>query len=149
MATRERKPVTDRDVAELSGKLREAAEVLERVAGDRGLLAALPPEERRRLIRAAGDVFAPDPASKRRLVKTLGRLKRVEKSRRDEDRLAGAGIRVLRRQPVFTTPPAFAPTSFQPHDVPPGEGDAAAARAGPTAAVPVDERACYVCKRTF
>ena len=155
MATRERKPVTDRDVAELSGKLREAAELLERVADDRGLLAALPAEERRRLIRAAGDVFAPDPASKRRLVKTLGRLKRVEKSRLDEDRLAEAGIRVLRRQPVFTTPPAFAPALFEPHDVPPGEGDAVAARAGhpaqpdPTPAAPVDERACYVCKQTF
>jgi NAD(P)-dependent dehydrogenase (short-subunit alcohol dehydrogenase family) len=155
MATRERKPITDRDIAELSGKLREAAEVLERVAGDRGLLAALPPEERRRLIRAAGDVFAPDTASKRRLVKTLGRLKRVEKSRRDDDVLSGAGIRVLRRQPVFTTPPAFAPGDFQANDVPPGEGDEAAARAGhpaepgPTPAARVGERACYICKQRY
>src|SRR5580765_5121964 len=149
MATRERKPVTDRDVAELSGKLKEAAELLERVAGDRGLLAALPPAERRRLIRAAGDVFAPDTASKRRLVKTIGRLKRVEKSRRDEDVLAGAGIRVLRRQPVFTTPPAFAPTRFEPHDVPPGEGDEAAARATEAPAAHVGERACYICKQWY
>src|SRR5689334_18353307 len=146
MATRERKPFNDRDAAELSEKLREATELLERVASDRALMAALPAEERRRLIRAAGDVFSPDPAARRRLVKTLGRLKRVEKSRRDEDALSGAGIRVLRRQQVFTTPSAFAPRLFEPHDLAPGEGDEAASRASEAS---VDERACYVCKQRF
>jgi NAD(P)-dependent dehydrogenase (short-subunit alcohol dehydrogenase family) len=80
-------------------------------------------------------------------VKTLGRLKRVEKSRRDEDALSGAGIRVLRRQPVFTTPSTFAPRHFEPHDVQPAEGDEAAARDAEAASI--DERACYVCKRRF
>ena len=149
MATRARRPVSDRDVAELSEKLKQAAALLERVAGDRGLLAALPAEERRRLIRAAGEVYAPDPAARRRLVKTVGRLKRVEKQRRDEDTLAGAGIRVLRRQPVFTTPRAFAPQAFAPHDVPPAEADEAASRAAEAPAARVGERACYVCKRPY
>ena len=146
MTTRARTPVTDRDVAELSGKLLEAVELLERVAGDRGLLAALSPAERRRLIRAAGEVYAPDTAARRRLVKTLGRLQRAEKSRRDDDVLAGAGIRVLRRQPVFTTPPAFAPLHFEAQDVPPGADDEAPADA---AAASVGERACYICKRPY
>src|SRR5262245_55807107 len=141
MATRARRPVTDRDIAELSEKLQAAAELLERVAADRGLLAALSPEQRRRLVRAAGEVHAPDPAERRRLVKTIARLKRVAKRRRDEDELAGAGIRVLRRQPVFTTPPAFAPRHFQPHDVPPGDADQTAATAAEATAAHVGERA--------
>jgi NAD(P)-dependent dehydrogenase (short-subunit alcohol dehydrogenase family) len=149
MATRAHTPITDRDVRELEEKLREATELLERIAADRALMAALPAAERRRLIRAAGDVFSPDPAARRRLVKTLGRLKRVEKSRRDEDALSGAGIRVLRRQPVFTTPSAFAPQQFEPHDVAPAEGDEAAARASEAPGASVEERACYVCKQRF
>ena len=149
MATRARKPITDREAAELSEKLREATDLLERVAADRALMAGLSSAERRRLIRAAADVHSPDPAARRRLVKTLGRLKRVEKAQRDDDQLAGAGIRVLRRQPVFTTPQAFAPGRFEPHDVPPDEDDALTARAAQTPAARVDERACYICKRRF
>src|SRR5215471_10939892 len=149
MATRARKPITDREAAELSEKLREATELLERVAADRALLAGLSSEERRRLIRAAADVHDPDPAARRRLVKTLGRLKRVEKARRDEDQLAETGIRVLRRQPVFTTPAEFAPEGFEPHDVEPVEGDAATARAAGTPAASIGERICYICKQPF
>src|SRR6266545_1189411 len=121
MATRPQKPITDDDLAGLLEQLREATELLERVADDRALLAAIPTEERRRLMKAAGEVFSPDPAARRRLVKTLGRLQRVEKARRDERVLAETGIRVLRRQTVFTTPRAFAPNGFVPSDVPPGD----------------------------
>jgi NAD(P)-dependent dehydrogenase (short-subunit alcohol dehydrogenase family) len=160
MATRPRKPITDDDLAGLLERLREATELLERVADDRALLAAIPAEERRRLMKAAGEVFSPDPAARRRLVKTLGRLQRVEKARRDDRVLAGTGIRALRRQPVFTTPRAFAPTGFVPNDVPPGDGDedqARAAQAASGSAQPaagraaatagVEPRACYICKR--
>ena len=52
MGEHERDPIVDR--------LNEAADVLEAVARDRGLLAALTPEERTRLLNAAGDVFNPD-----------------------------------------------------------------------------------------
>src|SRR5213075_1331157 len=120
MATRARKPLNDLDVAELSAQLRATTALLERIAADRALMAALSPEDQRRLMRAVGDVYSPDPAARRRLVKTIGRLKRVEKLKRDRDQLAEAGIRVLRRQPVFTTPSAFAPPRFEPHDVGPG-----------------------------
>ena len=149
MATRARKPLTERNAAEVAEKLREATELLERVAADRALMAGLSSEERRQLIRAAGEVFSPDPAARRRLVKTLGRLKRVEKTRRDEDQLAEAGIRVLRRQPVFTTPAEFAPSRFEPHDVEPADGDAANARAAETPAGSIGERICYICKQPF
>jgi len=149
MTTRAHTPVTDREVRELSEKLKEATELLERISADRALMAALPAADRRRLVRAAGEVYSPDPAARRRLVKTLGRLKRVEKLRRDEDALAGAGIRVLRRQPVFTTPRAFAPRRFEPNDVGPAEEDEAAARAEEAASARVAERACYICKRRY
>src|SRR5215831_14513921 len=147
MATRARKPLTDRDAAALAEKLREATELLERVVDDRALMAGLSTMERRRLIRAAGEVFNPDPAARRRLVKTLGRLVRAEKTRLDERRLAEAGIRVLRRQPVFTTPAEFAPRLFEPHDIEPGESDAAAARAAESGSVAA--RTCYICKQPF
>ena len=77
MATRARRPIASNDLAQLSERLREATELLERVAADRALMASLSADERRRLIHAAGEVFSPDPAARRRLVKTLGRLKRV------------------------------------------------------------------------
>ena len=129
MSTPERKPRIDRERTELLERLREATELLEQVAADRALLAALPSEERRRLMQAAGTVFHPEPSERRRLIKTIERLRRVDKAERDDQLLAGTGIRTLRRQTVFTTPRAFAPTTFEPHDLPPGESDETAARA--------------------
>jgi len=155
MATRSRKPLTDHDRAELPERLRQATELLERIARDRALLATLAADERRRLLEAAGEVFHPDPAARRRLVKTLGRLRRVDQTRRDRTVLDGTGIRALRRQPVFTTPAAFAPQGFAPKDLPPGEDGEAAARAGSSAtghaepAESVGPRACYICKQQY
>src|SRR5438034_3173963 len=143
MSTPERKPRIDRQRAELLERLRETTELLEQIAADRALLAALPSEDRRRLMQAAGSVFHPDPAGRRRLVKTIGRLRRVDKAERDDRLLAQTGIRSLRRQTVFTTPRAFAPVTFEPHDVPPGASDAAAARAAAEPARGVEDRACY------
>src|SRR5204863_7872352 len=149
MSTSERIPDIDRDRAELLERLREATELLEQVARDRALLAALPPEELRRLLQAAGSVYHPAPAERRRLVKTIGRLRRGDKAQRDDDLLAGTGIRALRRQPVFTTPRAFAPESFAPRDVPPGDADELASHAAAKAGATVEERACYVCKTRY
>jgi len=155
MATRSRKPLTDHDRAELPERLRQATELLERIARDRALLATLAADERRRLLEAAGEVFHPDPAARRRLVKTLGRLRRVDQTRRDRTVLDGTGIRALRRQPVFTTPAAFAPQGFAPKDLAPGEDGEAAARAGSSPhgsaepAESVGPRACYICKQQY
>ena len=67
--------MSDAERTSVSAALRDAAALLERVASDRSLLAALSMEERKRLIQAAGAVYHPDPASRRRLVKAFARLK--------------------------------------------------------------------------
>src|SRR5213593_2785116 len=98
MSTRASKPRSDRERTELLERLREATDLLEQVAADRGLLAEMASEERRRLLQAAGSVFHPEPAERRRLVKTIGRLRRGDQAQRDDERLAETGIRALRRQ---------------------------------------------------
>src|SRR5439155_3706285 len=106
MSTRASKPRSDRDRTELLERLRQATELLEQVAADRGLLADMASDERRRLLQAAGSVFHPEPAERRRLVKTIERVRRGDKAERDDELLAGTGIRALRRRTVFTTPRA-------------------------------------------
>src|SRR6266496_2959318 len=108
MSTPERQPRMDRDRTELLERLREVTELLERVAADRSLLADLSSADRRRLLQAAGSVYHPEPAARRRLVKAIVSLRRADEARRDDELLAETGIRVLRRKPVFTTPRAFA-----------------------------------------
>ncbi len=96
---------------DMTGQVKEAAHLLERLAKDRTLLASVPVEERTRLLQAAGDVYCPDPAQRRRLVKARSRQRRAEKIEKDQSVLRQTGIRALRRQPVFTTPNYFLPES--------------------------------------
>jgi len=98
-------------------RVRQAAELLEEVAERRGLLAYVPASLRRRLHDASGQVFAPDTASRRQLVKALERRRRAEKTQREEARLEACGIRRLRNQDVFTTPNVFPPEDFEQTDV--------------------------------
>ena len=125
--------------------------LLEEIAGNRGLLGDLSAEERTRLVRAAGLIYNPDTAARRHLVKAIEKKRKAARVSKDDRVLHATGIRVLRRQPVFTTPNVFAPTSFDPADVPPGAPDEfeaeAAARA--KAAGSVTESHCYVCKQLF
>jgi NAD(P)-dependent dehydrogenase (short-subunit alcohol dehydrogenase family) len=58
--------------------------------------------------------------------------------------LAGTGIRILRRQPVFTTPNIFAPQGFLPRDLAPSR-DSVAADPRETA----DPQYCYICKQQY
>lgn len=127
----------------LPARLRQTIEMVEAIARDRRLLAAISPDERKRLLIAIGTVFNPDQAERRRLVKAVSRLRKVERIRRDEQARAGTGIRELRRKPVFTTPNVFPPPATDQ-----GEplADAAAPEARPHLA---DERHCYVCKNHF
>ena len=113
--------------------------LLEAVAADRGLLAALPDDARQRLIRAAGDVFCPDVSARRKLAKALVRRRHAATAERDDDVLAATGIRQLRQKPVFTTPNVLAPAGFVPHDA---NGDAAFREV-------VEPRHCYICKQHF
>ena len=78
-------------------------------------------EERTRLIRAAGQIYNPDTAARRHLVKAIEKKRKAARVSKDDRVLHETGIRALRRQPVFTTPNVFAPTSFEPSDVPPAD----------------------------
>ena len=124
----------------LGDRLRAATEALEAVVADRSLLAGLPVEERTRLLNAAGDVYAPDVQERRRQIKAERRRAKADKARRDQDALAGTGIRTLRSKPVFTTPDAFAPTRVEPDAI--DDGDDGAREV-------LQPLHCYVCKQKF
>ena len=76
---------------ETAAKLREATELLESVAHDRGLLGALTVEERTRLLKAAADVFNPDVVQRRRFTKAKRKEERDASIRADESMLADTG----------------------------------------------------------
>ena len=110
--------------------LTRAIETLEAIARDRALLEGLSLEERTRLRTAAGAVFNPDLAQRRRWAKEQRRLRGAAKRDRDEAVLAETGIRVLRSKPVFTTPNVFPPKDFEENGAADVEG----------------KHHCYVCK---
>src|SRR3954452_18940946 len=111
--------------ADLAQRVREATELLEAIVDDRGLLAGLDAEDRRRILDAAGNVYNPDVSARRRMVKATIRARKSERVRQDDARLERTGIRKLRRQTVFTTPDPVLPAEFSPGDetVRPSEGE--------------------------
>ena len=119
-------------------RLKAAADVLEEIVADRGLLKELPLEERTRLLAAAGDVHNPDVVQRRRFNKVVRREKKAARAGRDENVLAETGIRVHRAKPVFTTPNVFVPGEFEQIDV-----DEAEFREV------VEPQHCYVCKERY
>ena len=131
-------------------RLRHAIDVLEAVVADRGLMAELSPDDRTRLIQAAGAVHTPDVQARRRLVKRLAKERRAEVVRRDDELLHETGIRELRRRPVFTTPNVFAPPGFTPDDRatdPDDQDEVPPAAPGPRQAA--EPRGCYTCKQRY
>jgi NAD(P)-dependent dehydrogenase (short-subunit alcohol dehydrogenase family) len=129
-------PETDAN-AEFGRRLRDAADLLEAIVADRGLLARVSAEERRRILAAAGNVYNPDVNARRRMVKATIRGRKAARIRRDDTVLAETGIRTLRRKPVFTTPNALPPVGFDPEDRR-DDGRQAA-----------DAQNCYVCKQDY
>ncbi|HTA95386.1 MAG TPA: SDR family NAD(P)-dependent oxidoreductase, partial [Verrucomicrobiae bacterium] len=122
-----------------AAQLKAAAEILEKVVGNRALLAELSEAERTRLLTAAGAIYCPDVNERRRLVKAKVRRRKAEKIRRDESKLNETGIRKLRREKVFTTPNVLLPKDFQQHEV---TGD-------PDFREVVEPQNCYVCKQNY
>lgn len=110
-------------------RARAAAELLEAIDADRGLLAQLPADERQRLLHATRVVSDPDPRARRRLVKASTRRRKAAVAQESEKVFSSTGIRELRRKPVFTTPNYFL-----------SEPTAEEARVLP------ESRHCYVCK---
>src|SRR5215208_8313942 len=101
----------------LRDEIRSATQLLERIIADRGLLAAVPKEERDRLRDAVALVYHPDAKARRTMVKATIRQRKAAAVRREEEVLEERGIRSLRRQSVFNTPNIFPPERFTQQDV--------------------------------
>jgi NAD(P)-dependent dehydrogenase (short-subunit alcohol dehydrogenase family) len=124
-------------------RLRRAAELLESLDAERGLLDQLPAEDRERLHRAVAQMYNPDPAARRRRQKAAERARSEALTQRADAVLHETGIRALRRKPVFTTPNVFAPAGFEPHDV--DLGDDTQDEQEET----IELQHCYVCKQKY
>jgi NAD(P)-dependent dehydrogenase (short-subunit alcohol dehydrogenase family) len=120
-------------------QVKAALETLEVLARQRDLLDHLSDEERARFLQAAGDVFCPDVATRRRQVKARARRYKAEKSEREEVRLDQSGIRKLRRETVFTTPNVHAPADFVQKEV----------KDQPDFHDHIEPQNCYVCKKDY
>jgi len=120
-------------------QLRTAIQILEKVAADRSILAELSSEEYSRLLKAAGEVFLPDPKEKRRFIKARIRQRKAEKLHREQYVLNQTGIRKLRRRNVFTTPNPLPAPAIQPHEA---ENDLDFREA-------CEPQHCYICKRHY
>ncbi len=120
-------------------RVRAATALLESIVADRALLVGVPLEEQQRLLQAAGHVYSPDAAARRRLVRATIRNRKADKVTRENRVLDGTGIRTLRRRPIFTSPNVFPPPGFAPSDLTgdPGSGEA------------IEPQHCYICKRKF
>jgi NAD(P)-dependent dehydrogenase (short-subunit alcohol dehydrogenase family) len=132
-------PENGTGAAAFLAQARAATEVLEAIVRDRGLLAQVPPDDQRRLLQAAGHVYAPDAAGRRQLVRASIRQRKAEKVKREDHTLNQTGIRTLRRQPVFTSPNVFPPTELEPTDV---HADSPEREA-------IEPQHCYVCKAKY
>lgn len=120
-------------------RLKAAADLLEAVHRDRALLAGAPLDERTRLLRAAGQVYCPDPSDRRRLLKTKQRQRKAERLQQDDTVLSQTGIRMGRKEAVFTTPNVLPPAGFTQQEV----------IDDPEFREVVDPQNCYICKRDY
>ncbi|MGE0447709.1 MAG: SDR family NAD(P)-dependent oxidoreductase, partial [Vicinamibacterales bacterium] len=125
--------------ASFPARLREVADLLEAIAGDRSLLADVPEAERIRLLKAAGAISRPDAGMRAQLVKAVKKRRKDARDAAAEAARANTGIRELRRKPVFTTPNVFAPDGFAPDDLAPGAEE----RHAP------EPQHCYICKQHY
>ncbi len=127
------------DKKNLSAQLKAAAEILEKAASNRALLAELSVEDRTRLLTAAGNIYCPDVAQRRRLVKASSKQRKAEKISRDQSKLHETGIRRLRREKVFTTPNVFPPLNFKQEEV----------KNNSNFREVVEPQNCYICKKDY
>jgi NAD(P)-dependent dehydrogenase (short-subunit alcohol dehydrogenase family) len=127
---------------DFKARLLAAAELLEAVAGNRGLLSGVPEEESTRLLKAAGEVARPDARARRQLVKAASRRRKAERTALAESALNQTGIRKLRRQTVFTTPNVYPPLGFE-------GGNASLPGPEPVPPPAHEEQNCYICKKNY
>ncbi|MCU0648257.1 MAG: SDR family oxidoreductase [Gemmatimonadaceae bacterium] len=125
-------------VTDLVGRVRDAAALLEAILAQRALLAQLPEEDRLRLLSAAGQLSRPDAVARRQYIKATRRQRRAAKTEKAEAVLHETGIRALRRQLVFVTPPPVDADQDTPQEV-----------ADPDFREILEEQNCYVCKQDY
>ena len=125
---------------DLSGRVKEAADLLELLDRHRELLDQLPSEDRQRLHLAVAQFYEPDPKARRRRVKAAERARNAAAAERSGSVLNETGIRVLRRQPIFTTPNVYPPEGFEQQEA----GDTE-----DTGRENIEPQHCYVCKEKF
>jgi NAD(P)-dependent dehydrogenase (short-subunit alcohol dehydrogenase family) len=126
----------------LADRVRAAAELLESIEADRKLLEELPADDRQRLHQAVAQFYLPDPVARRRRLKAAERERNAAAAERDVSVLNETGIRVLRRQPVFTTPNFYPPENFAAQDA---AEDAESAERREA----LEPQHCYVCKEKY
>ena len=123
---------------ELTERLRAATTLLEQIAADRTLLSSVSGEERSRLVQAAGQVYCPTPAERRRLVKANKRVRKNTRKAQDDSVLEETGIRKLRRKDVFTTPNVIPPEDFEQQEID-----------DPDFRDVIEPQNCYICKKDY
>ncbi len=121
-------------------ELEAAADVLDAVAQDRGLLAALPEAERKRFLRAVSKVHNPDARALRRLAKATARQEKIARLKKDDRVLNETGIRALRRRARVHDAQRVSARGLR------AEGRARRRRAR---ARPSSRLHCYVCKQKY
>ncbi len=122
-----------------SDPLLAAIDILEEVVANRSLLANVPAEARKRLMRAVSRIHSPDRTQRRRQVKAAAREREAQRIQKIENVLHETGIRTLRRKPVFHSPNVFLPKGFDPD----------AAPESPEGRETVEPQHCYVCKTYY
>ena len=132
-------PNHDPDIDALDPQVLATIELLESLVGDRTLLAAIPKDIRVKLLSLAGDLYEPDLALRRKLIKDQRRSDKNEKTARHQENLAQAAIRALRAKPVFVTPNVFPPELVEGDEINDDLTSAAFVETN-------KEQHCYVCK---
>ncbi len=118
----------------LLASIEGAADLLEGLVDDRGLLARVPDELRQRLLVAAGQVSRPDKRARKALARRRRRNRELDQRAADQALLSQTGIRKLRESPIFLTPRRQA--SFEGRSAEP---------IGET----TEERCCYCCRAPY
>ncbi len=136
---------TESGDAPTAESLLSVTELLERIAEDRGHLAALDQADRQRLLHAIEKIAIPNRAARKQLLRAFRRKEQaqIDKQKAEDEHLlartgirAGAGLRQLKK--------ACAPAPFDVELPPPVEG--ADHELGPKLQV---ARSCYICKRDY
>lgn len=118
----------------LTDRAQAAADLLEEIVADRGLLAGLEADLMKRLLIAAGRASHPTKGEVRSLRKAKRKREKEARRRADEALLDRTSIRKARAQAVFATPSNDAPRELAPPEEP----------------IELNApRSCYVCKTKF